>query len=188
MTNFDNSTYYHYKLIFNSKMSPATRRLLFALFLVCLATVFLFLIQLYTFYRIPPQKTEVILLQILIALLLTPIYHHLFHGIAYLTLGLSAKMQVSDTLIGIPIPKWHSDAMLTRRQHTYILLSPFFLGTGILLLLMAFFPSFWYVSAAILAIHLPSCVPDLYWAWNLRKLHPTSVIRSAKHGFNVYKI
>jgi len=187
MNNFDDSTYYHYKLIFSSKISTKLKLLLSMLFISILAVSILALIQLYTFYQIPSLKTEVILLHIFCGCILAPIYHHLFHGIGFIRFGIYPKISLTDSFL-IPIPKWSSTTMLIKRQQIFMLLTPLLLGTGVITLLMALFPDYWFIYAAIFAIHLSMSFIDVYWAFSIRNMHHAVVIRSAKHGFNVYKI
>ncbi len=187
MNHFDNSTYYHYKLIFNSKINPKTKRILIAGTVLSIIACTFILIQLYTFYQIPPQKIEVILLQFLIGLVSFSIYRYLLLGIGYIGAGIRPRMQLS-TRTGIPLLTWHSGNIISKKQKIFILLTPIMLGSGFLILSMAIFPSIWVLSATVLAFHTSLCLSDIYWVYRLNKMHPEVVIQTDKHGFSVYKI
>lgn len=187
MNHFDNSTYYHYKLIFNSKINPKTKRILIAGTVLSIIACTFILIQLYTFYQIPPQKIEVILLQFLIGLVSFSIYRYLSLGIGYIGAGIRPRMQLS-TSAGIPLFTWNTENIISKKQKIFILLTPTMLGSGFLILIMAIFPNIWVFSATILAFHAPLCLSDIYWAYRLSKMHPDVAIQMNKHGFSVYKI
>lgn len=188
MKNFDDdSTYYHYKLIINSKITTKVRIYLLLLFFSILILSVLTLIQLYTFYPIPSLKTEILFLQILLGFFLAPIFHHFMHGIAYIVLGILPSIQLQLT-VGIPMPKNYTEKMVLKRNYIFILLTPLILGTGILASLLIFTPSIWYLCATMLSINLALGFADTYWVKQLQGMHPAVVIRSSKYGFNVYKV
>lgn len=183
----DDSTYYHYKLIINSKITPKVRIYLLLLFFSMLILTVLSLIQLYTFYPVPSLKIEFLLIQILLGLLLAPIFHHFLHGVAYIVLGIVPSIQVQLT-VGLPMPKNYTEKMVLKRNYIFILLTPLLLGTGILATLLIYSPSIWYLCATMLSINLALGFADCYWVKELQGMHPAVLIRSSKYGFNVYKI
>ena len=186
MNHFDNSTYYHYKLVFNSKINSKTKWTFIAGIILSIMTCTFILIQLYTFYQIPPQKTEVILLQSLVGLVSFSLYHYILLGIGYMGAGIRSRTQLSTNRM--PLLTWNTENIISKKQKIFILLTPLILGTGFLTLIMAIFPTIWFFSATILLFHLPLCIPDVYWVYRLSKMHPDVVVRTAKHGFNVYKV
>ncbi|OEF95734.1 DUF3267 domain-containing protein [Desulfuribacillus alkaliarsenatis] len=187
MKNFDDSTYYHYKLIFNSKITARIKLFMRLSFLLFVILISLLLSQLYTFYSVPTLSIEFILVQFLAGAFLAPILHQVLHGIAYFSLGIVPGLQIIPT-IGLPTPKWHSEKMVIKRNYIFILSTPLILGTGMFAMLMVLLPTFWYFLSALLVINISLSAIDSYWLWQIRGMHHAVTIRSSNHGFNVYKV
>ncbi|OEH84318.1 hypothetical protein BHU72_10965 [Desulfuribacillus stibiiarsenatis] len=187
MLDHEDSTLYNYKLIYHTKLSPKVKIALSFVMLIILGLSSFSLFQLYTFYPIAPIQSIEIFLQILFGILFAPILHALCHALGYLVIGTYPKLQMLAPL-GISTPKFCTDSLVIKRNFIFMLLTPLLLGSGLLLLFMAFSSMFWYAYATMLALHVSFTIPDLYWVWNVRSMHSGVMFRSSKHGFNVYKI